>query len=1077
MQKLLIGGLCGLLAVHSWAAANYYVLSGSGGNGSAWNNAYGDLPASLNRGDTYYVASGTYGQHIFNDAETGATVYIKKATAGAHGAETGWNSAYGVGEALFSSGSEAWVFPRGNYDIDGVFGSGKSPGGYGFRVYTSASRNSPATIVAIHAMGGAPRNVDNVKLRHVEFDFNNGTASGESGAPRNITLGSAWGAPNDGTLIQYCYFHHSAGYAIYCAYGTSNFTIEHSYFYRNGGGGGPDAHWETFWNTEVSNLKFRYNTVDNTFGTLGQTGWLMLGNCSNVRIYGNVFMGSSSDVAIGIAGVISTWVTNIYVNNGISIINNTFVDLYQPNTFSTPKIYFAHENGDDANVVCKNNLYYNTVFEWAGIDTHSHEAVGGGQGGAGTSLQSGISSTIFSSYAGDNFRLSAATLAGDSTVGSEYNTDPDGNIRGGADGVWDRGAYEYGGVADSTAPVITSVASSSVHSTGATISWTTDDSATSYVLYGLTAGYGSSASVAGYTTSHSIPLTGLTPSTTYHYRPRSTNSVPLGTVYGSDSTFDTAADDVTAPAVTVLAPLEGATISGNYRVTATNYDAIGVVGSQFFVDNALVNILVQSNGAATSARWTNVLATATLTNGPHTLKVISYDAKPNTNTSTTINFVSTNASFAANLLWKLDEDSGNVVTNTTANDTNVFTLIGGPTWIAGKLGRGLGFDGVNDRLTAPNSVQLDIGSNALTLCAWVNLTNTATGWQQIINKNSNPGGTESTAWHLFVGPGSSTANYYPGFQIQTDTETFFLAKSTTSQPYGTWVHLAGVYDGTDLRLYTNGVLDITATFAGTGNLYQTNLDLSVGSAGTLSEFMSGGLDEIRIFSSAQSASQILAIYNSGIVVDTVAPVITDFDLPATSTSLTNALTFAATDAVGLIYYLAKETTNVPAASDSRWSLSSPATFVFTSVPSNSWTAKLYGWAKDTAGNYATSVSNSTVITIAPTDTTKPVITAFVIPATAMILTVPITTWTATDDVAVTAYQLNQSAVAPVPTDANWVATKPTSYVFPDQGAQTLYAWAKDAAGNVSLSDNEVVTITFQPNVTPVLNLQTIKIGP
>jgi hypothetical protein len=44
-------------------------------------------------------------------------------------------------------------------------------------------------------------------------------------------------------------------------------------------------------------------------------------------------------------------------------------------------------------------------------------------------------------YAGANFRLASATLAG-LTLPSPFNTDLDGNTRG-ADGVWDRGAYEY----------------------------------------------------------------------------------------------------------------------------------------------------------------------------------------------------------------------------------------------------------------------------------------------------------------------------------------------------------------------------------------------------------------------------------------------------------------------------------------------------------------------------------------------------------------------------------------------------------------------------------------------------------
>ncbi|HVM66152.1 MAG TPA: glycoside hydrolase family 16 protein, partial [Acidimicrobiales bacterium] len=43
---------------------------------------------------------------------------------------------------------------------------------------------------------------------------------------------------------------------------------------------------------------------------------------------------------------------------------------------------------------------------------------------------------------------------------------------------------------------------------------------------------------------------------------------------------------------------------------------------------------------------------------------------------------------------------------------------------------------------------------------------------------------------------------------------------------------------------------------------------------------------------------------------------------------------------------------------------------------------------------------------------------------------------------------------------DWSASPPTSYTFPAAGTQTLYAWAKDAAGNVSASVSASVVITL-----------------
>jgi hypothetical protein len=94
------------------------------------------------------------------------------------------------------------------------------------------------------------------------------------------------------------------------------------------------------------------------------------------------------------------------------------------------------------------------------------------------------------------------------------------------------------------------------------------------------------------------------------------------------------------------------------------------------------------------------------------------------------------------------------------------------------------------------------------------------------------------------------------------------------------------------------------------------------------------------------------------------------------------------------------------------------------------------------------------------DTTVPKVTAFTIPATSSSLTVPITTITATDNVKVTGYLVKTSSTKPLATSTKWRATKPTSYKFAAAGAKTLYAWVKDAAGNVSARRMDTVTITL-----------------
>jgi hypothetical protein len=75
--------------------------------------------------------------------------------------------------------------------------------------------------------------------------------------------------------------------------------------------------------------------------------------------------------------------------------------------------------------------------------------------------------------------------------------------------------------------------------------------------------------------------------------------------------------------------------------------------------------------------------------------------------------------------------------------------------------------------------------------------------------------------------------------------------------------------------------------------------------------------------------------------------------------------------------------------------------------------------------------------------------------------VPVTTFTATDNSgSVAGYMLTESATQPPATDAGWLAAAPADHTFASAGTKTLYAWAKDAAGNVSNSLSDTVTITI-----------------
>ncbi len=94
------------------------------------------------------------------------------------------------------------------------------------------------------------------------------------------------------------------------------------------------------------------------------------------------------------------------------------------------------------------------------------------------------------------------------------------------------------------------------------------------------------------------------------------------------------------------------------------------------------------------------------------------------------------------------------------------------------------------------------------------------------------------------------------------------------------------------------------------------------------------------------------------------------------------------------------------------------------------------------------------------DTTPPSVTAFSIPPTSDSLTVPIQALAATDNVGVTGYKITESSTPPKASAAGWSGSALSSYTFSSGGTKILYAWAKDAAGNVSASANASVVIAL-----------------
>ncbi len=101
---------------------------------------------------------------------------------------------------------------------------------------------------------------------------------------------------------------------------------------------------------------------------------------------------------------------------------------------------------------------------------------------------------------------------------------------------------------DTAPPAISNVQATNITYDSATITWTTDEPSSSYVNYGLTVSYGNTSGNSLMVLSHGVALSGLSTSTIYHFRVRSTDTSNNESV-SSDYTFQTLTPPDTTPPI------------------------------------------------------------------------------------------------------------------------------------------------------------------------------------------------------------------------------------------------------------------------------------------------------------------------------------------------------------------------------------------------------------------------------------------------------------------------------------------------------------------------------------------------
>lgn len=158
------------------------------------------------------------------------------------------------------------------------------------------------------------------------------------------------------------------------------------------------------------------------------------------------------------------------------------------------------------------------------------------------------------------------------------------------------------------------------------------------------------------------------------------------------------------------------------------------------------------------------------------------------------------------------------------------------------------FDGTDDYMDIGNDSSLSI-SGALSITAWI-YADSLSGFPMIISKR------KSLFEHAYQFYSTSNKlNYNNGTIVQ----------STGTISTGVWTHVGVTFDGSGgVSFYINGSSAGTATAASTN---PTNTDAVTIAKAYNGNYFNGKIDELALFNSALSASDITAIYNSGAPAD------------------------------------------------------------------------------------------------------------------------------------------------------------------------------------------------------------------
>ena len=357
-------------------------------------------------------------------------------------------------------------------------------------------------------------------------------------------------------------------------------------------------------------------------------------------------------------------------------------------------------------------------------------------------------------------------------------------------------------------------------------------------------------------TSHQA--TGLSAGTTYYFRVRATNTAgdSANTTTSNAATRTTVTLAATTPDASETGPTNGifsvtrigssGDLTVNYAITGSainGADYTALTGSVIIPNGqSFANVTVTPVNDTIAELTENVILTLSSGTG-YTIGTSNVATVTLADDDTVVLPASLTA------LWRFDEGSGTLAYDTANGTAQNGTLIGTPTFVPGKIGNALQFNGTSQWVSVNSATDIN-PTAAISLAVWAKADAGATNWnasQTFLSKRNayilGPvnATSKSIQLRLHIGGAWKTATFTPTFDLTQ------------------WHHYAATYDGANMKLYMDGAL--VRTQAQTGAISPDTGVLAIGRDDGQARYFKGTLDEARVYNTAITATDINALFN------------------------------------------------------------------------------------------------------------------------------------------------------------------------------------------------------------------------